>query len=50
MILKPLGSYFCMLFCCIYIYLKHVFLYFIAVIVVGVKLGCFVKNVYKFEL
>ena len=30
----------CMLFCYIYLYLKHVFLYFIAVIGVRAKLGC----------
>ena len=35
-----------MLFCYIYIYLKHVFLYFIAVLGVRAKLGFYIQNLY----
>ena len=34
----------CKFFCYIYLYLKHVYMYFIAVIGVRVKLGCYMWN------
>ena len=45
--IKLLGSHFlviCMLFCYIYMYLKHVFLYFIAILEVRMKLGFYMHN------